>query len=116
MSENVEINNAIIKSYSIDIERDFIVIWLNLDYGGTGQGFGGYCLYNPRNPMQDLTGLFLLNCMKIAGVDEINKIIDKPIRVKSNSSRVIEIGHFLKDIWFNPELEFINYAKDSINE
>lgn len=112
MSENIEIKNAIIKSYSIDIERDFVVIWLNLDYGGTGQSFGGYCLYNLNRPKQDLTGLFLLNCMKIAEVYEINKIIDKPIRVKATSSKVLEIGNFLKDIWFNPEQEFKKITED----
>lgn len=43
-----EIKNAIIKSARITIdEHEILSAWLDLDFGGSGQSFGGYALYLP---------------------------------------------------------------------
>lgn len=50
MAKETEIKNAIISSVSLDTgDRGLLTGWLNLDYGGSGQGFGGHCLYLPKS-------------------------------------------------------------------
>ena len=43
------VKNAIIKSVSIDIERGILTGWIELDYGGYSQSFGGYVLHMSDN-------------------------------------------------------------------
>ncbi len=45
------VQNAIIESYSIDInDHGSLDLWLHLNYGnGLQQGFGGWVLYLPRS-------------------------------------------------------------------
>ena len=38
-----EERNAVIESARLEIERGLLTAWLMLDYGGAGQGFGGWC-------------------------------------------------------------------------
>lgn len=109
-----EINARIEK---LEISNDdfggILTMWLILDYGGgTGQGFGGFALYSPAFPKIDLTGLFITMCMEIAGVNNLLDIVEKPIRVKlDEGGKIIEIGHFLEDRWFNPKYEFEQLEK-----
>ena len=47
MSTMEEIKNAIITGTYLGIEdHGILTFWLYLDYGGSGQGFGGYQLDN----------------------------------------------------------------------
>lgn len=104
MSE--ETKNALIKSVSLSFEDHGILsIWLHLDYGGEGQEFGGYALYNPNFPKLDVTGKFVWRCMEIAGVMNWDSVVGKTIRVKASHSGVRAIGHILKDDWFEPAVE-----------
>ena len=104
----MEIKNAIIKSTSLSKEDHGILsIWLHLDYGGSGQGFGGYSLYSPNfRPYPNITGHFIWRCLEIAGVESWDKLPGKSIRVEANYEKVIRIGNILKDDWFNPTEEF----------
>jgi len=117
--ERFEIKNAIIESVQLDIgDRGFLQGWLMLDYGGTGQGFGGFvlCPYLdkggwPSGPSQSITdanyaGVWLTRIMQVAGVAEWNQLKGKTIRVKCNHSRVEAIGHIIKDDWFSPSEMF----------
>lgn len=111
----IEIKNALIKSVSIDIER-CVSAWLSLDYGGTGQGFGGYALYMPPwgdEGRDDYTrylgayaGVFIHRCIQIGGVENWEKLPGKTIRVRCEHVKVHAIGHILKDDWFEPAVEF----------
>ncbi len=107
----MEIKNAIIKSARIDIaERGILQIWLDLDYGGSGQGFGGWALYLPRSfsnhEMKSLAGHFIFRVMEIAEVGEWDRLPGKAIRVRASHSKVEEIGHVIKDDWFCPRSDF----------
>ena len=46
----IEMQNAVIESAIItNDDHGVLSAWLFLDYGGAGQGFGGYCLYLPKS-------------------------------------------------------------------
>lgn len=100
--------NAIIKAATIgtydDDPNGFLTAGLTLDYGGGGQGFGGFALY--RAEKFDVTGTFVARCMQIAGVTRWEHLVGKPIRVETDEKRrIVAIGHFLKDEWFNASKE-----------
>lgn len=108
----IEIRNAIIESTSLTIaERDLLDAWLHLDYGGSGQGFGGYALYLPesyRNHTKagDFAGHFIYRVLKIAGADEWSKLKGRTIRVRADHGQIHAIGHIVKDDWFVPAEDF----------
>lgn len=105
-----EIVNAIIESAEICISRGFIVdCWLSLDYGGSGQSFGGYVLgFSDRDNMDmpNFAGEWLAQCMNIAAVEKFSQMKGKTIRVRKDgigfNTSIVAIGHITKDIWFNP--------------
>lgn len=104
-----EIKNAVIKSVSISTERT-LSAWLHLDYGGSGQGFGGYCLYNNSTKGKkdggNYAGMFIQRCIEIGGVEEWERLPGKTIRVKAGHNSIEAIGHILTDDWFDPKKEF----------
>lgn len=109
--ETPELKNALIKSAEITIDEcGFLTSWIHLDYGSTCQGFGNDVLYLPRSfknhELKTMGGHFIFRCMEIAGVSKWSEMIGRPIRVKASDERVIEIGHFIKDDWFNPTKDF----------
>jgi hypothetical protein len=93
-----DMKNAVIKSASIEIEsHGILTLWLQLDYGGEGQGFGGY----------NLEGASLANHIRgIMDVLEVTRwadVVGKPCRVRNEMvSDAGDLGHFVKDKWFNP--------------
>ncbi len=104
--------NAVVESVSItNDDPGLLSTWLYLDYGGYGQGFGGYALYLPNNFKHSekqgaAAGHFIWRCMEIADVTEWAKIKGKTIRVDCAYNKIHRIGHILKDIRFDPSAEF----------
>lgn len=111
---STEIKNAIIESTSISTDdHGILTAWLNLDYGDSGQGFGGYVLYKPGSLLKgkieaQYTGHFIDRCMQIAGVSKWEDMRGKPIRVRCGGlgEMIKSIGHILHDDWFNPSEDF----------
>src|SRR5689334_16530227 len=100
----MEIVNAIIVSPQIQIEdHGILTAWLNLDYGGTRQSFGGYGLYVPNHP--DNAGKFIWRCLKVIGVRDWKELSNKTIRVKRENNQILAIGHIIEDRWFIPSEE-----------
>lgn len=113
--DTAEIKNAIIKSAVIDIgDRDMLTAWLYLDYGGAGQGFGGLMLLpsedskvrerDERGP--NFAGVFIDQCLRVAGVNQWSELPGKAIRVQADHCRVHAIGHLVENRWFCPAKEF----------
>ena len=109
--ENLKLCNAVIKNAVISNDiHGILTVWLNLDYGGAGQGFGGYTLYLPKgfkhHTLESSAGHFIWRVMEIAEVSTWSELPGKTIRVRSNLGGVWEIGHIIKDNWFCPERDF----------
>ena len=108
--ETIEVKNAVIENVEFDNERGMSV-WVALDYGGSGQGFGGWLLYAPKgwkaheNP-GNFCGHFLWRLFEVAGVSKWKDLKGKTVRVRSEHSKVHAIGHIVKNDWFDPKAEF----------
>ena len=103
----IEIRNAVIQSAKFDTERG-LSAWVTLDYGGSGQGFGGWMLGGGEEwaTQANYAGRFIARVLEVAGVDDWGKLPGRTIRVKSDRTRVHAIGHIVKDDWFDPAAEF----------
>lgn len=111
MTDQFELRNALIASVSIDdAERGMLTAWLQLDYGSSAQGFGGYALYLPKSfshhELQSVAGHFIWRCMEIGGVSRWADLKGKAVRVKCNHGHAKAIGHIVNDDWFDPSEDF----------
>jgi len=115
--------NAVITGTRIGFDRGvFLCVWLDLDYGGgTCQGFGGYVLGGANDSkcsnhrdQKNICGEFIARCLEMADVEQWDKMVGKTIRVRKTDSwgDIIEIGHIVKDKWFNPKETFEDWKKD----
>lgn len=114
--EPCEIKNAIIERATITSDdHGLLSAWLHLNYGGSGQGFGGYCLYLPKSfthhRLESCAGHFIFRVMEIADVSEWAQLPGKTIRARGNNVKIYAIGHIVKEDWFEPEKDFASLRR-----
>lgn len=122
MSWNDGIQNAVITSADITTaDHGLLDAWLMLDYGNSGQGFGGYCLYQPFSEYREKShpgsfenqwnyaGHYLWRVMEIAEVQHWKDLVGKTIRVRIEQGVIKAVGHIVKEDWFCPSEDFQIY-------
>lgn len=70
--------------------------FVNLDYGGSGQGFGGYFLNGP------VCWRWIAGVLETVGVSSWEELKGKHCRADFETAKVHRIGHLLEDRWFDP--------------
>lgn len=110
-TEKIETENAIIESATLTIaDHGLLSAWLTLQFDGSGQGFGGYALYLPKSfdhhKLLSPAGHFIYRVLEIAGVEHWEDLAGRTIRAKHTWSKVIAIGHIVKNDWFDPSEDF----------
>ena len=103
--------NAIIEGVTLSsADHGVLSSFVHLDYGGSGQGFGGYALYLPNSSTHhnalSVAGHWIWRVMEIAGVSQWSQCKGQTVRLKHEHGKVHAIGHIVKDDWFYPGKEF----------
>lgn len=107
----IETKNAVITGTMLGYEdHGIMTAFLYLDYGGAGQGFGGYGLDSYDKDMEEriahkACGHFIKRVLEITKKEKWEDLKGVSIRVKAERGKVHEIGNYLEDIWFNPGKE-----------
>lgn len=108
MNNNIERRNAEIESTMLGFEdHGILTCFLTLNYGGSGQGFGGFVLDSWDEEESRRVGIAygmesIRQILKVVGVEKWEQLRGQRIRVEMDGSRVHRIGHFLEDKWFDP--------------
>ena len=118
MADEPKIENARIRHTTLGYEdHGIFTCMLHLDYGGAGQGAGGYAL---DTPVHDETGRFICRqgtafgmrmiarILKVVGVQAWEDLPGKYVRVRHDLGKVHAIGNLLVDEW----LDFAAFAKE----
>ena len=92
-----ETRNAIITDARIFIEdHGILTFFIDLDYGGQMQDFGGY-------DVRTNLGVWVQDILNAFEVDDWNKLKGKPCRARLDDSRLIRsIGNLIKEKWVTP--------------
>ena len=106
-----EQKNARIRSTRLGVEdHGILTAYIDLDYGGSGQAFGGYAFDAPVKVNGEFShregtayGMeFIRRVLVTLGVESWEKLPGTPIRVRASRAQVEAIGHFIEDRWFDP--------------
>ena len=98
-------------------DHGILTAFIYCDFGGICQGFGGYGF---DQPIKDENGEFLRREGVAWGMEFVRRVLDTlevhsweklpgtPIRVRRSgpnewSGKIVAIGHFYKDRWFDPK-------------
>lgn len=116
MNDEIETKNAKIESTMLGWEDHGIFTFsLYLDYGGSGQGAGGYALDRYEKKIDKRVGwsggiAVLMRILKVVGVEKWEDLPGQVVRVRAGWERVHAVGNYLREDW----LDFEGYFKELI--
>lgn len=113
----LKVKNGAITSVSIDNDsHGMLTAWLQLEFEGSGCGFGGYGLGkgdggNLSEPSLNYAAEWFARCISTVhddGYGTWENLKGKPVRALTEGlgGGIVAIGHFFKDKWFCPSVEF----------
>ena len=107
-----KILNAVVERAKLYFEEHgCLCLDLTVKHAGGYQAFGGVNLgsrfqkaYKPDGG--DCAFWYIKRVFDICGVDNLNEIPGKTIRVRLEDERIEAIGHIIKEDWFSPKNDF----------
>lgn len=105
----IETRNARIDATKLGVEdHGILTAMLQLNYGGSCQGFGGWAFDQWDEKQQVRFGTaygmeWIRRVLEAVGVESWEDLKGKYVRVKSDNSKVYGIGHITEKLWFTPE-------------
>ena len=114
-----ETHNALITHTMLGVEdHGILTFWLTLDYGGSGQGAGGWVLdeYDKglgRRVGTTLAADVVLALLKTLRVGKWEDLPGTHVRVRRTNTKVEAIGHIMRDDWLDFEAFFAERREDS---
>jgi hypothetical protein len=105
-----QIQNAKIVSTTLGWEdHGIFTAFVNLEYDGGAQGFGGYGLdaYVGERGKGSRVGTagglqFVMEVCRVVGVERWEQLPGNYVRADADWSKVHRIGHITKELWFDP--------------
>ena len=113
-----QIRNAVIENTMLGYEdHGILTCFLYLNYGGAGQGFGGYGLDSYDNETEKGIGTayglaFIIGILNVLEVDKWESLKGIHCRADTKRNKVHGIGHILKDQWFYPQKDLAKYLPE----
>ena len=88
-------------------DHGILTCMIHLDYGGGGQGFGGYAfdryLKDFDRRQGTAWGMEFIRCvLDTLKIEQWEKLPGTPVRVVTTHTKVLKIGHFIEERWFDP--------------
>jgi len=106
--DEIREKNAYIESTFLGIEDHGITTAvISLSGEGWSQGFGTLCLGTEDKPKAEF-GAFVRRVLETLEIDSWESLKGMAVRMRGDYGRVHEIGHSVKDQWFNPVKELYN--------
>lgn len=114
----METRNAVIESTKLGPEdHGIFTAYLTLNYGGSGQGFGGYALdrhNGNRGASSERVGTaygmeFIRRVMATVGVEKWEDLKGKHVRARMEHDKVHAIGHIIEERWFYPAADLVQF-------
>lgn len=105
------VENAVIKNFTINREDGWLTIGLTVEYDNGVQSMH----FNFQDPegrehfsYKGTAGYFLLRVLQICDVIDLKNIIGQSVRVKHTQYRIIAVGNFLHEDWFDPQKDLFD--------
>jgi len=94
----MEVRNAKITATKLGYDGGVLTCWLTLEWGSSGQGFGGYRLDGDATTNYGVE--FVKEILDAVGVNSWEDLVGKYVRMRGTNARVEAIGHITDDDWF----------------
>jgi hypothetical protein len=111
-----KILNGKIENTTLLIERGSLTCYLFIDHEEGNQAFGGWSfgsrrIYDPKDEVGNFGSWFITRLLTTFKVNAWEDLINTPIRISIENEKIISVGNYYKDEWFEPAAEIENLKK-----